>query len=302
MSIQLDGITKYYGKQKALDNVTFNVTKGEILGLLGPNGSGKSTLMKIITSFISPDSGSARVCELDVQTDSIESRSKIGYLPEHNSLYPEMYVLEYLDFIAGIQLPRNIRKTRIKEMIDLTGLSIEQSKKISELSKGYRQRVGIAQALMHDPEVLILDEPTTGLDPNQLMDVRALIKEVGENKTVIFSTHIMQEVEALCERVVVLKEGKVITNQKTSKLKFGLSNNYSVVVEFDADIKKSSLLQIKNVSDARFLKDKWVIEAGGEIDIRPFVFQFAVDRGIHVLSMNKLEKSLETIFLELIKK
>jgi len=302
MSIQIEGITKYYGKQKALDNVTFNVTRGEILGLLGPNGSGKSTLMKIITSFISPDSGCVKVCELDIQTDSIASRSKIGYLPENNSLYPEMYVWEYLDFIAGIQLPRNKRKARIKEMIELTGLSIEQSKKISELSKGYRQRVGLAQALMHDPEVLILDEPTTGLDPNQLKEVRALIKEVGRNKTVILSTHIMQEVEALCERAVILKEGSVVANQKTNELKFDFSSTYSVVVEFDTYVEKLSLLQIEHVTDARFLKDKWVVEAKGNIDIRPLIFQFAVDQGMHVLSLNKLEKSLETVFRELTKK
>lgn len=302
MSLKIQGVSKYYGQQKALDDVTFSVSKGEILGLLGPNGSGKSTLMKIITSFIQPDAGNVQVCEMDVQQNSLATRSKIGYLPEHNPLYIEMYVCEYLGFIAGIQLPIKNRKIRIKEVIKLTGLIEEQGKKISELSKGYRQRVGIAQALMCDPEVLILDEPTTGLDPNQLKEVRELIKEIGKNKTVILSTHIMQEVEALCKRAIILKNGKIVADQKTDELKKTFSDVYSIVVEFDANVTKESLLKIKNVSEAEFVNDKWVIEALGKEDIRPSVFELAVEQRIHVLSMNKLEKSLENVFQELTKK
>ncbi len=302
MSLQLQNVSKFYGNQKALDAITFSVSKGEIVGLLGPNGSGKSTLMKIITSFIQPDSGNIEICGIDIQKNSIASRAKIGYLPEHNPLYPEMYVWEYLEFIAGIQLPRKLRKDRIKKMIELTGLIEEQFKKIDQLSKGYRQRVGIAQALMNDPEVLILDEPTTGLDPNQLQEVRALIKEVGENKTVILSTHIMQEVEALCDRTIILKDGKIVADQKTSELKNKSADVYSVVVEFDAAVKKESLLQLENVSNVKFVKDKWVIETSVKEDIRPLIFQFAVEQGMHVLSMNKLEKSLENVFQELTKK
>jgi len=302
MSIQLQEVTKYYGKQKALDAVSFSVTKGEILGLLGPNGSGKSTLMKIITSFIPLDSGKIEVCGMDILKNSIATRRKIGYLPENNPLYPEMYVWEYLNFIAGIQLSRKLRNIRVEEMIDLTGLVDEESKKIADLSKGYRQRVGIAQALMYDPEVLILDEPTTGLDPNQLKEIRSLIKDIGKDKTVILSTHIMQEVEALCDRTIILKEGKIIADQKTSEIKSALSDVYSVIVEFDAYVEKRSLQKIKNVADVKFIKDKWVFETSGKEDIRPFIFQFAVENSIHVLSMNKLEKSLENVFQELTKK
>lgn len=302
MSLNLQEVSKYYGKQKALDNVTFSVAKGEIVGLLGPNGSGKSSLMKIITSFIPANSGKVEVCGMDIHENSIATRTKIGYLPEHNPLYPEMYVWEYLDFIAGIQMNRKSRKDRVEAMIGLTGLAVEQSKKIAELSKGYRQRVGIAQALMHDPEVLILDEPTTGLDPNQLKEVRALIKEIGKDKTVILSTHIMQEVEALCERTIILKDGKIVADQKTAELKRNSSDVYSVLVEFDSEVIKESLLKIKHVSGVEFINDKWVIETSSKEDIRPDIFELAVEQGIHVLSMNKLEKSLETVFQELTKK
>jgi len=301
MSVKVEGITKYYGQQKALDDISFEIRKGEILGLLGPNGSGKSTLMRIITSFIPPSLGSVQVCGIDVQKKSIEARRRIGYLPENNPLYPEMYIWEYLDFIAGIQIPRNKRKARIQELIELTGLSNEQSKKIAELSKGYRQRVGLAQALMYDPVVLILDELTTGLDPNQLQDVRSLIREIGKNKTVILSTHIMQEVEALCGRTIILKEGKIVADQKTIDLKASSKRTYSVIVEFDSEVKKELLLGIENVSEVRFTENKCLLESSTELDIRPVIFQFAVDQGIHVLSMNRLEKSLEEVFSELTK-
>lgn len=301
MSIKVHKITKFYGKQKALNDVSFEISKGEIVGLLGPNGSGKSTLMKIITSFIQPNSGNVEVCGIDVQQNSILTRKKIGYLPELNPLYTEMYVCEYLEFIASIQLAKNKRKNRIIELIDLTGLNNEQSKKISELSKGFRQRVGLAQALMNDPEVLILDEPTTGLDPNQLQDIRSLIKTIGKNKTVILSTHIMQEVEAICKRAIILKNGKIVTDKKTIDLKYASGNFYAIVVEFDAKVKKSDLLKIKHVTKVIFTKNKWILESTSENDIRPIIFQFAVDHGISVISMNKLEKSIENVFQELTK-
>ncbi len=299
MSVKIDGVTKTYGRQKALKNISFEAGKGEILGLLGPNGSGKSTLMKIITSFITPDEGLVEVAGLNVITDSIKTRSKIGYLPEQNPLYPEMYVWEYLEFVAGLQISRRKRKTRIEELIRLTGLTPEQNKKIGQLSKGYRQRVGLAQALMYDPEVLILDEPTTGLDPNQLSEIRKLIKKIGQNKTVILSTHIMQEVEALCDRVVILKEGSIVADQKTIELKSGENEKYSVIVEFSDEVAFEELSGIEGILNVERVNENWILESSSAQDIRPLVFQFAVNKGIQVLSMNKEEKTLETVFRDL---
>ncbi len=299
MSVKIDGVTKTYGRQKALKNISFEARKGEILGLLGPNGSGKSTLMKIITSFITPDEGLVEVAGLSVITDSIKTRSKIGYLPEQNPLYSEMYVWEYLEFVAGLQIPRRKRKTRIEELIRLTGLTPEQNKKIGQLSKGYRQRVGLAQALMYDPEVLILDEPTTGLDPNQLSEIRKLIKKIGQNKTVILSTHIMQEVEALCDRVVILKEGSIVADQKTNDLKSGENEKYLVIVEFSDEVAFEELSGIEGILNVERVNENWILESSSAQDIRPLVFQFAVNKGVQVLSMNKEEKMLETIFRDL---
>ena len=213
MSISIKNVSKYYGEQAALQSVSLNVKKGEVVGFIGPNGAGKSTLMKIITCYLTAYEGEVKVCGEDVKKDSISVRSKVGYLPEHNPIYLEMYIKEYLKFVAGIY---NSPKERILEMIELTGLTTEQHKKIGELSKGYRQRVGLAAALIHNPEVLILDEPTTGLDPNQLAEIRSLIKEIGENKTVLLSTHIMQEVDKMCSRVVIINKGKIIDDQSIS--------------------------------------------------------------------------------------
>ncbi|MCC6837460.1 MAG: ATP-binding cassette domain-containing protein, partial [Bacteroidia bacterium] len=215
MSIKVENITKQYGEQKALNNVSFEVNTGEIVGFLGPNGAGKSTMMKILTCFIPQTSGKASVCGFDVAEESLEVRKQVGYLPEHNPLYLDMYVKEYLEFIAGLHHIKNV-KERIAEMIEITGLQVEQKKKIGALSKGYRQRVGLAQALIHDPKVLILDEPTTGLDPNQLAEIRNLIIEVGKQKTVMLSTHIMQEVEAMCDRVIIINRGEIVANDETS--------------------------------------------------------------------------------------
>ena len=215
MSISIKNVSKFYGEQTALHSVSLNIKKGEVVGFLGPNGAGKSTLMKIITCYLSANEGEVKVCGLDVQKDSLSVRSKVGYLPEHNPMYLEMYIKEYLEFVAGVY---NCPKQRISEMINMTGISTEQHKKIGELSKGYRQRVGLAAALIHNPEVLILDEPTTGLDPNQLSEIRSLIKEIGKNKTVLLSTHIMQEVDKMCSRVIIINKGKIVDDQSISSL------------------------------------------------------------------------------------
>ena len=215
MSISIKNVSKFYGEQTALQSVSLNIKKGEVVGFLGPNGAGKSTLMKIITCYLSANEGEVKVCGLDVQEDSLSVRSKVGYLPEHNPMYLEMYIKEYLEFVAGVY---NCPKERISEMINMTGITTEQHKKIGELSKGYRQRVGLAAALIHNPEVLILDEPTTGLDPNQLSEIRSLIKEIGKNKTVLLSTHIMQEVDKMCSRVVIINKGKIVDDQSISSL------------------------------------------------------------------------------------
>jgi ABC-2 type transport system ATP-binding protein len=225
MSIKIQNLTKVYGTQKAIDNISFEINSGEILGFLGPNGAGKSTTMKILTGYLPASSGSAQVLNVEVSTDSLEVKQQIGYLPEHNPLYLEMYVKEFLEFVGSLYgLKSDNLKNRVIEVIDLVGLQIEQHKKIGELSKGYRQRVGLAQALIHNPEVLILDEPTTGLDPNQLVEIRNLIREVGKNKTVILSTHIMQEVEALCDRVIIINKGKIVIDETMDSLKKKNSN------------------------------------------------------------------------------
>lgn len=224
MSISIQNLTKLYNEQKALDNVSLEINKGEIVGLLGPNGAGKSTMMKIITCFIPPTKGSVKVCGYDIFDNPMDVRKKIGYLPEHNPLYLDMYVREFLDFIAGVHGLGKQKKERIEQMIEMTGLTKEVNKKIGTLSKGYRQRVGIAQAMIHDPEVLILDEPTSGLDPNQLVEIRDLIKNAGKNKTVLLSTHIMQEVEAMCDRVIIINKGNIVADAKINELQDAVSN------------------------------------------------------------------------------
>ncbi|MCE3280485.1 MAG: gliding motility-associated transporter ATP-binding subunit GldA [Bacteroidetes bacterium] len=302
MSIIVNNITKIYGEQKALDSVSFEVSEGEIVGFLGPNGAGKSTMMKILTCFIPQTSGTASVCGFDVAEQNLEVRRQVGYLPEHNPLYLEMYVKEYLEFIAGLHHIQNV-KERISEMIEVTGLQIEQKKKIGALSKGYRQRVGLAQALIHDPKVLILDEPTTGLDPNQLEEIRNLIINVGKKKTVMLSTHIMQEVEAMCDRVIIVNKGVIVANNDTKTLrKTQLENKYIIVVEFDKTTSKTSLKTINHVTDAVNIKDNlWQLEVTGEKDIRPDVFQYAVQNNLAVLTLNKEEQKLEDVFKKLTK-
>lgn len=303
MSIQIENLIKIYGKQKALDGISFKTEAGEIIGLVGPNGAGKSTLMKIISCYLPQTSGNAFVCGFDVIEQSIEVRKKVGYLPEHNPLYLDMYIPEYLTFVAGIYKLGKTTNVRVAEMIEITGLLPERRKKIGALSKGYRQRVGIAQALIHNPEVLILDEPTSGLDPNQILEIRNLIKAIGKEKTVLFSTHIMQEVEAVCDRVIILDHGKIITDQKTEELHHSLNTSIQVIsIEFDKLVEEELLMNIPGIIQVEKMDGNlWKVKANKEKDIRPLLFNFAVEHNVTVLSMNMEEQSLEETFFRLTK-
>ena len=301
MSITVHGVTKFYGGQKALDNVSFEVKTGEIVGFLGPNGAGKSTMMKIITGFIPASSGKVTVNGLAVEDENPEVKKQIGYLPENNPLYPEMYIREYLGFVASIYNAGSSKKKLIDNIIELTGLASEQKKKIGSLSKGYRQRVGLAQALIHNPSVLILDEATTGLDPNQIVEIRNLIKEAGKEKTVMLSTHIMQEVEAICDRVIIIDNGVIVADELKSKIYSIIKRPKQIIqVEFDKDIMESSLAEIGNVRSVKKIRNNiWMIEAEGDEDIRPLLFNFAVKNNLTVLSLNKQETNLEEVFRHL---
>ncbi len=301
MSIVVQGVTKFYGSQKALDNVSFSVKTGEIVAFLGPNGAGKSTMMKIITGFLPASSGSVLINGTEVSADDPEIKKKTGYLPENNPLYPEMYVKEYLSFVASIyKLGRNAGK-KIKNIIDITGLSPEANKKIGALSKGYRQRVGLAQALIHDPEVLILDEATSGLDPNQIIEIRNLIKEAGKEKTVMLSTHIMQEAEAVCGRIIIIDKGVIVADEEKSNIYSKIKKTRQTIrAGFDKNISDSDLLAIHGITSVRQGKeDLWLIEADSEEDIRPALFAFAVKNKLTVLSLQKEESNLEEVFRQL---
>jgi len=299
MSIKVKKLSKIYGTQKALKEVSFEVNKGEIVGFLGPNGAGKSTLMKILTGYIPQTNGGAKICNLDINEFPLETRSKIGYLPEHNPLYLDMYVREYLEFVANIY---DVDHKNIDKMIERTGLQKEQHKLIGSLSKGYRQRVGLAQALLHNPEVLILDEPTTGLDPNQLIEIRSLIKEVGKEKTVMLSTHIMQEVEAICDRVIIINKGQIVANKTIKELQKSKGNRKLITVEFDKKTDKKELMKIGNVLETIELKgNQYQVFSDSKFDLRPALFEFAVNNKLTVLQMNMEEQKLETIFQELTK-
>lgn len=342
MSIKVNAITKIYGSQKALDAVSFEIAPGEVVGLLGPNGAGKSTIMKILTCFIPPTSGDASVCNWDVLEQSIEVRKKVGYLPENNPLYLDLYVKEFLTFIAGIQhqaapdsyrdgsqqsgigsrqsVFRNLhfmkdflsvtnkkwsnkkKQKRIAEMIEITGLGAEQHKKIGSLSRGYRQRVGLAQALLHDPEVLILDEPTSGLDPNQLLEIRALIKEIGKEKTVMLSTHILQEVEAICNRAIIIHKGKIVADDSTANLQHLATSRTIVHVEFNPAADPVKLKMIPGVIEIKQLETNiWKLTTDPVKDVRAAVFKYAVDNHLTVLSLHREEQKLEEVFQELTK-
>ncbi len=302
MSIKIENISKIYGKQKALNKISFEIKKGEIIGFLGPNGAGKSTLMKIITNFIPQNEGSVFVNGLDIREHSLEVRKKIGYLPENNPLYLEMYVKEYLNFIAGIYKIKNKNK-KVSDIIEKTGLNLEQNKKIAYLSKGYRQRVGIAQALIHEPEILILDEPTSGLDPNQIIEIRNLILEVSREKTILISTHIMQEVEALCNRVVIINKGNIIANDFVKEISSNIFNKtQNIIVEFDGKINIEKLKNINGILKIEGIKEnKFLIISKNDIDIRPDIFNFCLEYNLKILSILKKEKNLEDIFHELTK-
>jgi ABC-2 type transport system ATP-binding protein len=299
MSIEVNHLFKYYGEQAAVQDISFNVAAGEIVGFIGPNGAGKSTTMKIITGFIPSSSGDVKVCGMPVNEDSMQTRQLIGYLPEHNPLYLDMYVKEYLEFVGKIYKVKNL-KARIQEMINAVGLDVEQNKKIGALSKGYRQRVGLAAAIIHDPQVLILDEPTSGLDPNQLVEIRELIKKIGEEKTVMLSTHIMQEVEAICDRVVIINKGRIVANDTASVLQQSMSLQ-TVYVEFEGSVSKGMLAKIPHVGKVEAVKEGWLIETRDDVDLRKEISRFAQKNDLLVLTLRAEEKSLEEVFKELTK-
>jgi len=295
MSIEVQNISKNYGTQKALDNVSFSVKKGEIVGFLGPNGAGKSTLMKILTTYINADEGQANVNGHDVNAAQKKVQQSVGYLPEHNPLYLDLYVREYLAFNADVY---KVGKSRIEEVITLTGLTPESHKKIGQLSKGYRQRVGLATALLHNPDVLILDEPTTGLDPNQLVEIRELIKNIGKDKTVFLSTHIMQEVEAICDRVIIINHGKIVTDKNIESLMKEVVEQV-IEVEFDKVLSNELFSQLPNIkSFVNTNNNIWELTFTTEDDMRPAVFDFAHQNGLKTLQLNLKNKNLEAIFRE----
>jgi len=295
MSITVQNITKTFGSQKALNNVSFTINKGEVVGFLGPNGAGKSTMMRILTTFYKADNGKAAVNGFDVLEAEKDVQKSIGYLPEHNPLYLEMYVKEYLVFNADVY---KVDKSRINDIIEQTGLSPEAHKKIGQLSKGYRQRVGLAAALLHDPEVLILDEPTTGLDPNQLIEIRKLIREIGKEKTILLSTHIMKEVEAVCDRVIIINKGELVADKKLEELRE--VEEQIIEVEFDYRVEEQLLQQMPNVSKVKNTGGfVYEITFGTSKDMRPIVFDFAHDNKLKTLQLSRKNKNLESLFTEL---
>lgn len=298
MSIEVNNISKSYGAQKALENISFSIKKGEIVGFLGPNGAGKSTLMKILTTYIAADEGSASVNGFDVNSQSKAVQQSIGYLPEHNPLYLDLYVREYLAFNSDVY---KVPKYRIEEVIQLTGLSAESHKKIGQLSKGFRQRVGLANALLHNPDVLILDEPTTGFDPNQLVEIRNVIKNVGNDKTVFLSTHIMQEVEAICDRVIIINNGKIVADKKLDNL-ISTEKEQVLEVEFDYKVEEQLIAKIENLTSFKNTHDMiWELTFNADKDMRPAVFDFANANGLKTLQLNQKNKNLEAVFREITK-
>jgi ABC-2 type transport system ATP-binding protein len=300
LAVFVEHISKLYGEQKAVDDISFRISGGEIVGFLGPNGAGKSTTMKILTCFLPQSSGLASVCGFDVVNESMEVRRKVGYLPEHNPLYVDMYVQEYLFFIAALRKLGKSSAARVQKMISLTGLGPEKHKKISQLSKGYRQRVGLAQAMLHEPEVLILDEPTSGLDPNQLTEIRGLIREIGRDKTVILSTHIMQEVEALCSRVMIINKGKIVADDPISVLQGKGSAGAAIVVEFRDPVHSDDIRRIAGISEVELLREKSFRIKGNDIaGIQESIFRLAVEKGTIILSLREEEQKLEHVFREL---
>jgi ABC-2 type transport system ATP-binding protein len=303
MSVEVKNLTKIFGTQRAVDDISFSVGQGQILGFLGPNGAGKSTTMKIATCYLPPSCGTVLVNGFDVVEQPIEVRRSVGYLPEHNPLYLDMYVHEYLAFVASVYgLNGRRAKGRVQEMVELCGLTLEQDKKIGALSKGYRQRVGLAQALVHDPKVLILDEPTTGLDPNQIVEIRSLIKRIGQDKTVIFSTHIMQEVAAICDRVVIINRGKLVADSDVASLQASERGDKVTLVEFEQAIAAESLQSIPGVLQVSLAQGHtYRVTSRRDADIRSAVFRIAAERNWPLVGLRQEENSLEKIFQQLTK-
>lgn len=303
MSVEVKNLTKTFGAQHAVDNISFTVEQGQILGFLGPNGAGKSTTMKMATCYLPPTAGTILVNGYDVVEQPLDVRRHVGYLPEHNPLYLDMYVHEYLQFVASVYgIKGSKASARVKEMVDLCGLTLEQSKKIGALSKGYRQRVGLAQALVHDPQVLILDEPTTGLDPNQIVEIRALIKRIGQNKTVIFSTHIMQEVTAICDRVIIINRGTLVANSDVASLQASDKSEKVTLVEFEQTIDQAALQRIPGVLQVSIAENHtYRITSDKNADIRSNIFRIAAEHNWPLVGLRQEENSLEKIFQDLTK-
>jgi ABC-2 type transport system ATP-binding protein len=299
MSIEVKNLLKIYGEQKAVNNISFKVDKGEIVGFLGPNGAGKSTTMKIITGYLQKDGGDALVSGINVSADPLATKKKIGYLPEANPLYYDMYVREYLDFVSELHKVKN-KKSKIEEVIELTGLTVESKKRIGQLSKGYKQRVGLAAALIHDPEVLILDEPTSGLDPNQIVEIREVIKQQGKNKTVLFSTHILQEVEAICDRVIIINKGEIVADDTLSNLQKGTKEKYTVVVKFKEAVAKSLLEKLNGVlSVEEFQTSNFKLQTNNSESVRKQLLELAVQNNLNIISLQSETERLEDIFRSL---
>jgi ABC-2 type transport system ATP-binding protein len=296
MSIEVTQLLKQYGEQKAVNGVSFTVNKGEIVGFLGPNGAGKSTSMKIITGYLQADGGKALVCGLDVAADPIAVKKRIGYLPEANPLYPDMYVREYLSFVAGIHQLKDV-KAAVEKVITLTGLTVESKKKIGQLSKGYKQRVGLAAALIHEPEVLILDEPTSGLDPNQIIEIRNVIKQQGQNKTVLFSSHILQEVEAICDRVIIINKGNIVADDRLVNLQKGKGERHIVSVQFGETVSRSLLETLTDIS--RLVEQgtgHWQLETANPESVKKQLLSLAVANNLNIVSLQSEGHSLEQVF------
>ena len=299
MSITVKNLSKHYGSQKAVDGISFSVDKAEIVGFLGPNGAGKSTTMKMITGYLEADAGNIEVCGITVKENDIETNKKIGYLPEANPLYPDMYVREYLQFVANVHQIKNSKQI-IEDVIKTVGLSIESNKKIGQLSKGYKQRVGLAAALVHDPEVLILDEPTSGLDPNQIVEIREVIKKLGQNKTVLFSSHIMQEVEAICDRVIIINKGNIVADDTLQNLQRSSTDNEYVTVEFKETVdiellkKLKGIIEIKNIQRSIFN-----IQCSNADSVRKQLLQLSIDHNLNIISLQSETQNLESVFKSL---
>ncbi len=299
MSISVSNLSKFYGAQKAVNNISFTINKNEIVGFLGPNGAGKSTTMKMITGYLLQDAGQIDVCNIPVLSNNIDTKKKIGYLPESNPLYADMYVREYLFFIGGVHQINNI-KLRTEEVIKLVGLTPESHKKIGQLSKGYKQRVGLAAALMHDPEVLILDEPTSGLDPNQIIEIREVIKKLGEHKTVLFSSHIMQEVEAICQRVIIINKGNIVADDLLSNLQQSNTDNHFVSIQFKETISVESLNGISDCTSIKSLPNStFLLETDNPEKVRKQLLEMSLKNNLNIISLNSEKQNLETIFKSL---